>query len=366
MSNRNLIQEIIALVSSSLPFTDLHIEEDMPVMVSSPRGWVEIEGELAIPPVSRNDMVPLLGNIDPAWETNIHTHALSRPYELADWRLRVSAFLASGGNKILLSIRRQPRTPIPLEQTGLPLSIRVLADAPRGLILISGATGSGKTTTMAALIDYINGNRNAHIVTIEDPVEFVHRRKKCLFSQREVGVDVTSFRQGVKDAMRQKPNIIMIGEIRDAETADIAIQAAESGHLVLASLHANDGASTISKMLSFFPEQEKNLRAFALANCLVGIIYQAVLPRADKSGFALLTEIIFNQDRQVSGFIADPAKLPQLKGFIDRRDDKLSRSFGDHLIELVTKGVIDRADAMKSITFGRADLYDRLKQAGNS
>lgn len=365
MSNRNLIQEIIALVASSHPFTDIHIEEDLPVMINSPRGWVEIEGAPLIPPVSRSDMIPLLGNIDPAWETNIHMHALSRPYELSDWRLRVSAFLASGGNKILLSIRRQPRAPIPLEHTGLPLAIRLLADAPRGLILVSGSTGSGKTTTLASLIDYINNNRNAHIVTIEDPVEFVHRRKKCLFSQREVGLDVTSFRQGVKDAMRQKPNVIMIGEIRDAETADIAIQAAESGHLVLASLHANDGPSTVSKILSFFPEQEKNLRSFALANCLVGIIYQAILPRADKTGYALVTEPIFNQDRQVSAFIADPAKLPQLKGFVDRRDDKLSRSFGDHLIELVTKGIIDRADAMRSITFGRADLYDRLKQAGN-
>lgn len=360
MSSRNLIQEIIALVSSPAPFTDIHIEEDLPVVVNSPRGWIELESSETIPPVARGDMIPLLGNLDPAWETNIHMHALSRPYELSDWRLRVSAFLASGGNKITLSIRRQPRTPIPLEQTGLPLSIRTMADAPRGLILVSGATGSGKTTTMASIIDYINNTRNAHIVTIEDPVEFVHRRKKSLFSQREVGVDVQSFRQGVKDAMRQKPNVIMIGEIRDAETADMAIQAAESGHLVLASLHANDGVSTVTKMLSFFPEQEQNLRSFALANCLVGIIYQAVLPRSDRSGYALVTETIYNHDRQISGFIADPAKVSQLRGFVDRRADKLSRSFGDNLIELVNKGVIDKLDAIKSITYGRADLYDKL------
>lgn len=365
MSNRNLVEEIVALVSSPVPFTDIHIEEGLPVMINNPRGWVELADAETMPPVARADMIPFLGILDPAWETNIHMHALNRPYESADWRLRVSAFLVSGGNKITLSIRRQPRQPIPLEQTGLPLTIRTMADAPRGMILVSGAAGSGKTTTMASLIDYINNTRNAHIVTIEDPVEFVHRRKKSLFSQREVGIDVQNFRQGVEEAMRQKANVIMIGEIRDAETADIAIHAAESGHLVLASLHANDGMSTVTKMLSFFPEQEQNLRSFTLANCLVGIIYQAVLPRSDKSAYALVSETIYNHDRQISSFIADPGKIAQLKGFVDRRGDKLSRSFGDNLVELVNKGVIDKLDAIKSITYGRADLYDKLLHGGS-
>lgn len=365
MEVRNLIQEIMTLVSADIPFTDIHIEEDLPVMLNTPNGWVEIDSAVAMEPVSRAAMVPLINNMDASWESNIHMHAINRPYELSNWRLRVSAFLTSSGNKITLSIRRQPRTPIPLEQTGLPLTIRTMADAPRGIVLVSGATGSGKTTTMASIIDYINETRSAHIVTIEDPVEFVHQRKKSLFSQREVGVDVQSFRQGVKDAMRQKPNVIMIGEIRDAETADIAIHAAESGHLVLASLHANEGVSTVTKMLSFFPENEKNLRSFALANCLVGVIFQAVLPRADKTGYALVAETIYNHDRQVSGFISDPNKISQMKSFVDRREDRLSRSFGDHLVELVEKGIIDRIDAIKSVTYGRAELFDRLKHIGH-
>lgn len=364
MENRSLQKEILDLVNSNIPFTDILIEEGMPIVIDSPKGWTALD-DFDHPPATREDMTPLLTSIDEQWEKNISQQGISRPYELSNWRLRISAIRASGGTKVTLSIRRQPKDPIPLKNTGLPLNISTLADASRGLILVSGPTGSGKTTTMASLIDHINDTRNAHIVTIEDPLEFVHQRKKSVFTQREVGTDVASFRQGVKDAMRQKPNVIMIGEIRDAETADIALLAADSGHLVLASMHANDGSSTISKMLSWFPEQELKHRSLTLASVLVGIIYQSILPKADNTGYVLAAETLFNQHRQLAPFISDPEKRAGLDAYINRREDKASRSIADHLAELVRSKQVSEEAAMKSVQVHvRADLNQKLSNPG--
>lgn len=360
METRSLQDEILNLVNSNIPFTDILIEEGMPIVVDGPNGWTALD-EFDYPAATREDMVPLLSGIDQQWEKHISEQGISRPYELSKWRLRVSAIRASGGTKVTLSVRRQPKEPIPLKNTGLPLNISALADASRGLILVSGATGSGKTTTMASLLDHINSTRNAHIVTIEDPLEFIHPRKKSVFTQREVGTDVASFRQGVKDAMRQKPNVIMIGEIRDAETADIALLAADSGHLVLASVHANDGPSTISKMLSWFPEQELKHRSLTLANVLMGVIYQSILPKADGSGYVLAAETVFNQHRQLAPFISDPDKRAGLDAYIGRREDKISRSMADHLAELVRNKQVSEEAAMKSVQIHvRSDLLQKL------
>lgn len=360
MENRSLHDEILNLVDSNTPFTDILIEEGMPIVIDSPKGWVALD-DFDYAPATREDMLPILTGIDPNWEKNISEHGISRPYELSKWRLRVSAIRASGGTKVTLSVRRQLKNPIPLKQTGLPLNISTLADASRGLILVAGPTGSGKTTTMASLLDHINNTRNAHIVTIEDPLEFLHERKNSVFTQREVGTDVSSFREGVKDAMRQKPNVIMIGEIRDAETADIALLAADSGHLVLASVHANDGSSTISKMLSWFPEQELKHRSLTLANALVGVIYQSILPKADGTGYVLAAETLFNQNRQLATFISDPEKRAGLDAYISRREDKASRSIADHLAELVRNNLVSEEAAMKSVqTHVRADLHQKL------
>jgi len=359
MTTRDVTSEILALVSSPTAFTNIHIEEGMPIMIDSPKGWVAVDEFDVMFPVSREEMLPILSTIDAEWEKNMRLHTISRPYELSEWRLRVSACFASG--KIVLAVRRQPKTPLPLDKLGLPLTVTTMAGASRGLVLVVGATNAGKTTTMAAMISHINSNRMAHICTIEDPIEYVHQRNRCIFTQREIGLDVTSFRQGVKDAMRLSPNVIMIGEIRDSETADIAMQAADSGHLVLASMHANGATSGITKMLSWFPEQEAKSRAKMLAESLVGVIFQSILPRVGGEGYVLASEIAFNNNHQLSEFI-ETNNIKGINDFLENREDKLSRSYGDSLSELVRSKSLDKKDALNAVAFGRSNLHDKINR----
>ncbi|WP_310309664.1 type IV pilus twitching motility protein PilT [Hydrogenophaga laconesensis] len=160
----------------------------------------------------------------------------------------------------MLSVRRIPTETPNLAKQGLPSVIRVLLDSPSGLILVSGPTGSGKTTTMAAMVDAINDMRASHVVTVEDPIEYLFTRNRSVFSQREVGVDCGSFLDGVRAALRQRPDVIVIGEIRDRETAEQAFVAGESGHLVIGTLHASSAVGTVGKMLSFFKDDERESR----------------------------------------------------------------------------------------------------------
>lgn len=354
MDERFLISEIMELVNSGTAFTDIHIEQDSPVMVRGPGGWVETD---KIEPATRDDLAGLLEKIDLDWADNIKIRSINRPYNLSNWRLRVNVFLAAGGSKIAMSIRKMPLRPMTLEDTGLPASVRLMVEQPRGIILVGGATGSGKSTTMAAMIDMVNATRNAHIVTIEDPIEYVHERKKSILSQREVGVDVVSYYDGIKDAMRQRPDVIMIAEVRDKDSADTALLAAESGHLVLASLHANNAVGTIQKLLSFFPRDERESKVAALSNSLVGVLSQILLPTADKTGFALAAELLFNNNGQISKFVGDTDKL---NAAIERREDKISRSMSDALVDLVSKGVVSKSDAIK-MSADSAVMYERLK-----
>ena len=163
-----------------------------------------------------------------------------------------------------------PTTVPQFEQLGLPPGVRRLAEEHRGLVLVTGATGSGKTTTLAAMIDHINGTRQQHIVTIEDPIEILHPDRGCIVNQREVGLDTESFEQALRRVLRQDPDIILIGELRDAETAETALQAAESGHLVFSTLHTVDAAETLGRMIEFFPAAKHQQVRTILAGVLRG------------------------------------------------------------------------------------------------
>lgn len=353
-NDRDLISELVELVNSDLPFTDLHIAQDSPVMAKMPDGWKAVD----IAPVTFDDMEKLLDTIDSDWKANIEKKSINRPLDLSQWRLRINAFLAFGGHRVVMSIRRLPLRPMPLNATGLPHTIRIMLEAPRGLILVAGSTGSGKSTTLSALADAINETRNAHIITIEDPIEQIHEPKKSIFSQREIGVDVGSFYEGVKDAMRQRPDVILIGEIRDRETADAAILAAESGHLVMASLHANSASGAVQKMLGWFPSHERDSRMQMMAMSVVGVISQVLLPRADRSGYSLASELLFNNKQQFSKILCDPEKLAAA---LARKDDSLSRSLSESMVELVSQKIVSKADALGEVMIGQAELYDKLK-----
>src|SRR6266545_2007317 len=207
-------------------------------------------------------------------------------------RFRVNAFRQRG--HISVAFRVIPKNVPNFEMLGLPPGIRRLADEHRGLVLVTGATGSGKTTTLAAMIDHINRSRQQHIVTIEDPIEILHSDHSCIVNQREIGLDTSDFMQALRRALRQDPDVILIGELRDAETAQTALQAAESGHLVLSTLHTVDAAETIGRMVEFFPPEKQEVIRSIMAGVLRGVISQRLLPRAAGGRVAAVEVMVMN------------------------------------------------------------------------
>jgi twitching motility protein PilT len=352
---RDLVNEVLNLVNSDQVFTDIHIEQDAPIRIKTPREWRTIGTE----PVLFEEMHELLNSIDYEWENKIRIGAIDHPVVLTKSRLRCNVYRTQGGKSVVIAIRRLPLQPLPLEQTGLPMYIKSMAEAAKGLVLVTGSTGAGKTTTVAALLDYLNTTRSSHIVTIEQPIEYVLEAKTSIISQKEVGTDVASFSAGLREALRQRPDVIMVGEVRDAETADTVLHAGESGHLVFATLHTSSAVGAINKLLSFFPPEQRAQRALSLADSLVGVVCQSLVPAERGDGFALASELIFNNNRQAAQFIGNPDKLNLLPEFMRRKEDNMSRCLNEDLASLVARRVIGPKDAMRA-AYDRIELQDML------
>jgi twitching motility protein PilT len=229
----------------------------------------------------------------------------------------------------------------------LPEGVGALAGEHRGLVLVTGATGSGKTTTLAAMLDDINSARKQHIVTIEDPIEILHRDRGCIVSQREVGLDTESFAQALRRVLRQDPDVILIGELRDAETAQVALQAAESGHLVFSTLHTLDAAETISRMVEFFPPEKQPQVISILAGVLRGVISQRLLPRIG-GGRVPAVEVMVNNAR-VAELIRE-RKTEEIPTAIAEGEFFKMQTFERALIDLVLDGLVDRETAANAAT----------------
>ena len=226
----------------------------------------------------------------------------------------------------------------PLDALGVPPAVAKFAALPRGLVLVTGPTGSGKTTTLASLLDLANRTRSAHIVTIEDPIEFLHEHKKCLVNQREVGEDTNSFSMALKHALRQDPDIILVGELRDLETTSTALTAAETGHLVLATLHTQSAAQTIDRIIDIFPpHQQQEIRA-QLSTSLQGVVTQALAPRADGKGRTIITEIMFATPA-IRNLIRE-GKNHQIPSFMQSGGASGMLSFDQHLAQRVMQQTI--------------------------
>ncbi len=258
-------------------------------------------------------------------------------------RFRVNAL--SRRNSIAMVARHIPHEIPSAAQLGLPGVCRKLAERPRGLVLVTGPTGSGKSTTLAAILDFINGTREGHILTLEDPIEFIHAEKKCIVTQREIGSDTESFAQGLRAGLRQDPDIIMIGEMRDLETVQLAITAAETGHLVLGTLHTTSAITTIDRIIDVFPHESQQQVRVQLANSLQGVISQCLLPRVG-GGRIAAHEVLVSTD-SVRSNIRD-GKSAQLVNVL-----QTGRSHGmilleDRLIELVNGGYIELETAAQA------------------
>ena len=275
-------------------------------------------------------------------------------------RFRVNAFRGRGDAGLVL--RRVTDGAIPLTSLGLPDAIASLALEPRGLVLVTGPTGSGKTTTMAGMIDHINDSREIHIMTIEDPIEVIHHDKQAMINQREVRVDTEDFAVAMRAAMRQDPDVIFVGEMRDVETVTAALTAAETGHLVLSTLHTTDAAETINRIIDFFPPHEQTQVRLSLAAAMRGIICQRLVPRADGVGRCVAMEICVNTGR-VSEAIVNPERTMEISGLVHDGSFYGMQSFDQSLINLFRDGVITLDAALMASTAPH-DLTVELRRLG--
>ena len=232
----------------------------------------------------------------------------------------------------------------------LPAILTTVAAAERGMILVTGVTGSGKSSTMAALVNHINQTQQKHIVTLENPIEFLHRDINSSVTQREIGVDTDGFRAGLHAALRQDPDVVMIGEMPDAETIDTALKAAETGHLVISSLHTPDAVSTITRLVSMFPAEEQEVARMRLCEALQAVVSQQLLPRPDGHGRVPAVEVLICTTA-ARDLIKDPARTPELHDYIrDAREQFGMQTFDQHLIDLAMDEVVTYEAAVAAAT----------------
>jgi twitching motility protein PilT len=270
--------------------SDLHLTAGAPPMLRVRGRLTPLEGYPSLTPTDTREIVySILSNsqrqrLETNWQIDF-------AYQIpGHGRFRVNAYFQRSA--LGAAFRLIPFEVVPLENLGLPAVVAQFATKPRGLVLVTGPTGSGKSTTLASLIDVINATREEHIMTIEDPIEFLHHHKKCIVNQRELGSDATSFADALKAALRQDPDVILVGEMRDMETIGTAITAAETGHLVFATLHTQDTPQTIDRIIDVFPPAQQGQVRSQLSIALQGIMTQTLLPTADGAGRCVAAEIL--------------------------------------------------------------------------
>ena len=259
-------------------------------------------------------------------------------------RFRANAFIQQG--QVGLVLRTIPQKIPTFDSLGLPPVLKDITMSKRGLVIFVGGTGTGKTTSLAAMVDYRNEKSFGHIITIEDPIEFVHAHKNCIVTQREVGIDTDSWEPALKNTLRQAPDVILMGEIRDRETMDYAIAFAETGHLCLATLHANSANQAIDRIINFFPEERRHQLLMDLSLNLRALISQRLLPMCDRKGRVPAVEVMLN-----SPLISDlifKGEIPGIKEVMKRSAELGMQTFDQSLFDLFEKGMITYEDALRN------------------
>jgi twitching motility protein PilT len=339
--------------------SDMHLKVNSPAMVRVDGDLQPLEQRL----LTDSDMetvLLLVTDRSPAKrELFLESGDLDTSY-LADGigRFRVNGFRQRGS--ISFAFRFVPKEIPSFERLGLPEGVGKLAQEPRGLVLVTGATGSGKSTTLAAMLNWINRNRKQHIVTVEDPIEFIHDDWGSIVNQREVGLDTESFRQALRRVLRQDPDVILIGELRDEETAQTALQAAESGHLVFSTLHTLDATETVGRLVEFYPPQKQQMVREILAGVLRGVVSQRLVPRK-AGGRVAAIEVMVNTAR-IADLIREPEKTHGLNEAIEDGGYHQMQSFSQHLVQLVVDDVVEIEVAAAAAT-NRHDFEIAVEQA---
>jgi twitching motility protein PilT len=278
------------------------------------------------------------------WEKFETTHEMDTSFSIENVsRFRVNVYQQRGSVGAVL--RTIPHNIRNLAELGLPPDIDRFAHLPRGLVLVTGPTGSGKSTTLASLLDVANKTRSAHIMTIEDPIEYLHNHQRSVVNQREVGEDTSDFATALRHVLRQDPDIILVGELRDLETTAVAITAAETGHLVLATLHTQSAAQTVDRLIDIFPaHQQQQIRA-QLANCMQGVITQALAPTRDGNGRTIVCEVMVVTPA-IRNLIRE-GKVHQIPTFLQSSADLGMISFDQHLAQRYGEQIISKSTALE-------------------
>jgi twitching motility protein PilT len=277
-------------------------------------------------------------------------------------RFRVNAFRQRGS--LALVIRVIPNRIPDWKELSLPAVLPKLAEERRGLILVTGTTGSGKSTTLAAIINQINHARTAHVVTIEDPIEFLFLNKKSSIVQREIGVDTANFASALRAVLRQDPDVIMIGEMRDTETIDIALKAAETGHLVISTAHTTNGAKTVQRLLAVFSPSEQAMMRIRLAESLRAVVSQRLLPRLDGKGVVPAVEVMV-ATRAIQECIRDESRTQELTEHVAKGRHYGMQTFDQHLLQLLQEGLISKDVALSAAT-SPTDLDLQIRVGGGN
>ncbi|MFB9325202.1 type IV pilus twitching motility protein PilT [Paenibacillus aurantiacus] len=343
------LDQIISLLRQSHEWkaSDLHISVGSPPVMRV-HGMLQRIGEELVSAEAASVMALALLNPDQK-ERFEQAGEVDFSYELEGCsRYRINAYRQRG--RVSIAIRTIPTAIPTLEQLQLPSILGTLANKHQGLVLVTGPTGSGKSSTLAAMIDYINRTQKKHIVTLEDPIEFLHAHKQSVVDQREVGNDTRSFANGLRAALRQDPDVILVGEMRDLETISAAVTAAETGHLVFATLHTSDAPQTIDRIIDAFPaHQQAQVRA-QLAAVLVAVISQRLLPRAGGQGRMCATEIMVNNSAVAN--LIRTEKIHQIKSVMQTGRAQGMHTMDASIKEMLQQGLVDPTTAKAYISEG--------------
>lgn len=370
----DLLRIITTLIKFEVPFSDILVHEDSPIMIRMAREWVEVPlGE-----IYRSKIEEFLYGIDNKWTDKLIPDVENQPEvaanatlkmnfsrDMDDMVIRCNCFVHGATAKLGMAIRRIPKNIPTLAEVGLPVSISHALNRNSGLILITGPVGNAKSTTMAAMLNYLNNIRVSHILTLEDPIEFIHKNTKSIFTQREIPTHAKTYKSGFEEALRERPDVVAIGELRNRDTIETCLEGADAGLLMIATMHSNNASSAIGKFLSFYSGEEAKQKAAQLSESLIAVVSQRLVPSLarDDGSSELAYEILVNNS-QVQQKIAanDPQGIRSAMKLDNSSTLQLrSNTLNECLAKMVKDKKVSQVDAM-NYTFDSMDLEKEIKK----